>query len=131
MTKATPELTPALQTSAPYQREDVCPAPLLMMYVQRSHVHGGSSVESFFELGVVRPRSRDLTTRPFPLTGDITNMGGGERTCRISKQSLDSRWDILKVWVELPLPIIILPIIAPVPFDTHNGGYNAVATVPD
>ncbi|GBM92084.1 hypothetical protein AVEN_79685-1 [Araneus ventricosus] len=59
MTRATPELAPPLQTSAPYQREDVWP-----LNVQQAHMPGGSLVESGFGPVTLLPQSRDLTTRP-------------------------------------------------------------------
>ncbi|GBN44396.1 hypothetical protein AVEN_243443-1, partial [Araneus ventricosus] len=54
MTRTTLELAPPLKSSAPHQREDVRPP---------TYDHG-SSVESGFRPGIVRFRSRDLTTWP-------------------------------------------------------------------
>ncbi|GBL91622.1 hypothetical protein AVEN_21696-1, partial [Araneus ventricosus] len=48
MTRTTPELAPPLQTSAPHQREDVW--PLRVIWSAADPIHGGSSVESGFEL---------------------------------------------------------------------------------
>ncbi|GBL72237.1 hypothetical protein AVEN_115206-1 [Araneus ventricosus] len=62
MTRTTPELAPPLQTSTPHRREDVW--PLRMNWRATGPIHGGSSVESGFEPGTLRPQSRDLTTRP-------------------------------------------------------------------
>ncbi|GBL93817.1 hypothetical protein AVEN_153592-1 [Araneus ventricosus] len=42
--------------------------------VHQDHIHGGSSVESGFEPGILGPRSRDLTTRP-PWTNFLRNSG--------------------------------------------------------
>ncbi|GBM04806.1 hypothetical protein AVEN_20237-1 [Araneus ventricosus] len=61
MARTTSELEPLLQTSMPHQREGVW--PLRMIYGATGSIHGGSSVESSFEPGTLRPQSRDLTTR--------------------------------------------------------------------
>ncbi|GBM43002.1 hypothetical protein AVEN_88604-1 [Araneus ventricosus] len=69
MTRTTPELTPPLQTSTPHQREDVW--PLRMIWRAAVPIHSGSSVESVFEPGTLRPQGRDTTTRKiqeFPKT---------------------------------------------------------------
>ncbi|GBO28570.1 hypothetical protein AVEN_20686-1, partial [Araneus ventricosus] len=63
MMRTTHELAPSLQLSAPHQREDVCPTPSDLRCTSQDHIHNGSSVESGFELGIVRFRSRDLLTR--------------------------------------------------------------------
>ncbi|GBO31827.1 hypothetical protein AVEN_207007-1 [Araneus ventricosus] len=73
MKRTTPELAAPLQTSSPHQREDVW--PLGTIYRATGSIHGGSSVESGFELGALRPR--DLTTmppRPSPLNSDTREM---------------------------------------------------------
>ncbi|GBN48200.1 hypothetical protein AVEN_156177-1 [Araneus ventricosus] len=62
MTRTTPELAPPLQASTPHQREGVW--PLRMIWRAAGPIHGGSSGESGFEPGTLRPQSRDLTTRP-------------------------------------------------------------------
>ncbi|GBO35780.1 hypothetical protein AVEN_199554-1 [Araneus ventricosus] len=62
MTRTTPELAPPLQTPTPRQQEDVW--PLRMVQRAAGPIHGGSSVESGFEPGALRPQGRDLATRP-------------------------------------------------------------------
>ncbi|GBM94821.1 hypothetical protein AVEN_26532-1 [Araneus ventricosus] len=54
--------TTSLQTSTPHQREDVWPPRM----IQRATgpIHDGSSAESGFEPGTLRPQRQDLTTRP-------------------------------------------------------------------
>ncbi|GBM92038.1 hypothetical protein AVEN_5499-1 [Araneus ventricosus] len=65
---------PPLQASTSHQREDDW--PLRMISRATGPIHGGSSVESGLEHGILRPQSRDFTTRsPRPLrylcaTGD-------------------------------------------------------------
>ncbi|GBN96489.1 hypothetical protein AVEN_38684-1 [Araneus ventricosus] len=61
MTRTTPELAPPLQTSTPHQREDGW--PLRMNWRAACPISGGSSVESGFGPGALRPQSRDLNTR--------------------------------------------------------------------
>ncbi|GBM31383.1 hypothetical protein AVEN_99603-1 [Araneus ventricosus] len=51
-----------LQASAPHQRVDV--GALRMIYGAAGPIHGGSPVESGFEPGTLRPRRRELSTRP-------------------------------------------------------------------
>ncbi|GBO34127.1 hypothetical protein AVEN_218405-1 [Araneus ventricosus] len=62
MTMTTPELAPLLQTSTPYQREDVW--PLRMIWRATVPIYNGSSVKSGLEPTALRPQSRDLTTSP-------------------------------------------------------------------
>ncbi|GBO42991.1 hypothetical protein AVEN_146001-1 [Araneus ventricosus] len=64
MTRTTPELACPLQTSAP------AGGRLAKTYdlARNKHIHGGSSVESGFELGILPVRSRDITTRPSQLS---------------------------------------------------------------
>ncbi|GBN91324.1 hypothetical protein AVEN_133421-1 [Araneus ventricosus] len=50
-----------LQTSAPYRREGIWPRRI---GGRQPRLHGGSSVESGFEPGIVRLQGRGLTTRP-------------------------------------------------------------------
>ncbi|GBM18202.1 hypothetical protein AVEN_151734-1 [Araneus ventricosus] len=58
MTRTTPELAPPLQASTPHQREDLW--PLCMIWYETGPIHGGSSVESGFEPGTLRPQSLAL-----------------------------------------------------------------------
>ncbi|GBL88708.1 hypothetical protein AVEN_195683-1 [Araneus ventricosus] len=84
MTRMTPKLALPLQPSAPHQREDIW--PLGMIERATDPIHSGSSGESGFEPGTLRPRSRNLTTgypRVFslvansPSIGDILNCNFG------------------------------------------------------
>ncbi|GBO18180.1 hypothetical protein AVEN_271760-1 [Araneus ventricosus] len=59
MTRTTPELAPLLQISAPHYQDDVWP-PTYDLTCNRPTYNGGSSVESGFKPGTLRPRSRDL-----------------------------------------------------------------------
>ncbi|GBM57493.1 hypothetical protein AVEN_231200-1 [Araneus ventricosus] len=62
MTSTTTELTPPLQTSAPHQRKEIW--PLCMILRATGPLHGSSPVELVFEPGTLRPKGRDITTRP-------------------------------------------------------------------
>ncbi|GBM09997.1 hypothetical protein AVEN_23988-1 [Araneus ventricosus] len=62
MMRTTPERVPHLQTSAPHQWENV--SLLRFIYHATDPIHGKSSVESGFGLGVLGSRSRDLIARP-------------------------------------------------------------------
>ncbi|GBO10339.1 hypothetical protein AVEN_110193-1 [Araneus ventricosus] len=64
MTRTTPELASPLQTCTPHQRQHVW--PLRMVWRAAGLIHGGSSVESGFETGALRPQGRDPTIRPPP-----------------------------------------------------------------
>ncbi|GBN93757.1 hypothetical protein AVEN_177388-1 [Araneus ventricosus] len=61
MTRTTPGPAPRLQASAPHQREGTW--PLRMIWLATGPIHCGSSVKSGSEPGVLRPHSRDITTR--------------------------------------------------------------------
>ncbi|GBM79485.1 hypothetical protein AVEN_57324-1 [Araneus ventricosus] len=67
--KTTSELAPLLQTSAPHQREDVC--PLLMNFQQAQHTTD-NQLNRVSNLEPFGHRGRDLTTRPLRLLlGDL------------------------------------------------------------
>ncbi|GBN56985.1 hypothetical protein AVEN_68470-1 [Araneus ventricosus] len=61
----------------PYQRESIW--PLLMNWCSTGPTHGGSTVDSGFEPGTLRPQSRDLTTRP-----PRPPLGFGDHTLELS-----------------------------------------------
>ncbi|GBM68397.1 hypothetical protein AVEN_210468-1 [Araneus ventricosus] len=62
MMRKTPELDSPLPTSTLYLRYSVC--SLHMIQRATGPINGGVLVESGFEPGDLRPRSRDLTTCP-------------------------------------------------------------------
>ncbi|GBN94378.1 hypothetical protein AVEN_6967-1 [Araneus ventricosus] len=63
MTRATPEMAPPLQASSPHRREGDWQRRMIWRAAGPIR-HGGSSVESCFEPGTLRPQGQDLTTRP-------------------------------------------------------------------
>ncbi|GBN80049.1 hypothetical protein AVEN_176171-1 [Araneus ventricosus] len=68
MTKTTPDLAPF--SKLPHHTSKRRFDPLFIMH--RTHIHGGSSVESSFELGTLQSRSRGYTNRP-PQQGEPGN----------------------------------------------------------
>ncbi|GBO11779.1 hypothetical protein AVEN_20733-1 [Araneus ventricosus] len=61
MTRTTLELPSPLQTSTPSTGGSL---PLRMIQRATGPIHGGPTLESGFEPGIARLKSRDLTTRP-------------------------------------------------------------------
>ncbi|GBN65945.1 hypothetical protein AVEN_52345-1 [Araneus ventricosus] len=72
MTRTTHELSHPLQTSAPYQWEDVW--PLYMIERATCPIHGGSSVKSDYELRTLQPRSRVIVIKPFRSPKDLVTI---------------------------------------------------------
>ncbi|GBO30006.1 hypothetical protein AVEN_161647-1 [Araneus ventricosus] len=72
MTRTTPELAPPLSKL----RTTPTGGRLATTYDLTARIHGGSSVESGFEPGTLRPLSRDFTTRPprHPSNGRAFNL---------------------------------------------------------